>query len=132
MKNYSFQKFTSNNTRLESRVTITRNYAIGFPTKFYNDNNFANYKYVVLYYDTENRAIAIKPTNAEEEGRISILKSKQGYGGHIIAKSFFKMHNISVEDYRGRHEWQKLPAPQLGLAPEGHVFIIELSPYKEN
>ena len=46
---YNFKKFEGVNSRSEDRITITKNNSIGFPTKFYNDNNIKRFEYVCYF-----------------------------------------------------------------------------------
>lgn len=119
---FNFQKFEKTNARYENRITITSSNSIGFPTKFYQDNNLVDYKYVVLYYDKEQKVIGIQFTNSEEElHKFSILKSKQGYGGSIVATSFFKTYGLDPSKYKGKYLWNKIN--QEGI---GDIFVIQL------
>jgi hypothetical protein len=124
---YTFKKFEQTNGRFETRLTITRSKHIGLPTQFYKDNSIADYKYAVLYYDKENSAVALRFTNDEAEtGRFSIMRSGQGYGGSVIATSFFKANKIDTSRYAGRYEWEKKPLIEVGLPGEGNLFIVAL------
>lgn len=121
-KDYSFKKFQNRNARFESRISITKSNSIGFPTKFYKDNGIKQYKYVVLYYDKDKRAVGVQFTNDEsEKNKFSISHSKQGYGGSIVARSFFATCNISPKKYYGKYEWKKYP-----LEGVGELFVITL------
>lgn len=122
METYQFIKFEGRNLRLEDRITVTKSHSIGFPQKFYQDNNVKNYKYAVLYWDDKNKAIGIKFTNDEKEKNgFSIIHSKIGYGGGISAKSLFKTYHIDPAIYYGRYEWKKYN--QEGV---GEIFVINL------
>ncbi len=119
---YNFKKFEGVNSRSEDRITITKNNSIGFPTKFYNDNNIKRFEYVLLFWDIKNKAIGIKFTNEEsEKSKFKIIHSKIGYGGSITARSFFRGNNIDPKIYCGRYEWKKEKAEGIG-----EIFIIEL------
>lgn len=120
--NYQFKKFEGRNVRLEKRITITKSNSIGFPQKYYQDNSIKNYKYVVFYFDKNNNAIGIHFTNNEkEENKFSIIHSKVGYGGSVVARSFFRTYGIDTEKYHGRYEWKKQDIEGIG-----EVYIIEL------
>lgn len=120
---YQFKKFESRHKKQEDRITLTKSsFSIGFPQKFYNDNGIANFKYVVLYWDQSNKAIAIHFTNSEDEkNKFKINESKSGYGGGIGIKSFLKFYNIDPNIYHGRYEWVKQQLPEIG-----EVYIIKL------
>ncbi len=112
---FNFKKFEGRNKRHEDRITITKSGGIGFPTRFYQDNNLANFKYVILYWDEGNKAIGIQFNNDEsEKNKFSILKSGAGYGGNIIARSFFKDNRIENNKYYGKYEWVKQTIDGIG------------------
>lgn len=122
---FSFVKFEKTNQRFEDRITVTTSNSFGFPTKFFKDQNLSEYKYAVIYYDLNNKAVGINfNSNDEEKHKFSILKSKKGYGGSIVATSFFKTYNIDPKIYHGKYNWEK--KEQEGI---GTIYIIIL---KEN
>jgi len=120
---YSFKKFDEKNLRLENRITITKkSHSIGFPTQFYNENQISKFKYVVIYYDGEKKAIALHFTNDEnEKNRFVIHHSKDGYGGSIAVRSFMKLRDIDPEKYHGRYDWKLDQIEGVGT-----VYIIQL------
>jgi len=119
--NYQFVKFEARNTKTEDRITITKSQSIGLPSKFYNDNSIKKYKYAVLYYDKDIKAIGIQFTiNADEKHGFSISKSGK-YGGSIIARSFFKINSIDTGHYHGRYNWNKKKQNEIG-----ELYVIEL------
>ncbi|MFA4941145.1 MAG: hypothetical protein WC582_00915 [Patescibacteria group bacterium] len=106
---FNFTKFDGRNARLENRITITKSNSIGFPQKFYEDNKIKDYKYAVLFWDSENKAIGINFINDEnEKSKFSVMHSKIGYGGSIVARSFFKTYNIDLDTHHGRYDWEKV------------------------
>ncbi len=119
---YEFKKFEGKNIRQEKRLTLTRSNQIGFPTRFYTDNEIKKFKYVVLYWDSKNKAIGIYFTNDEkEENKFSIIHSKEGYGGSVVVRSFLRAYSIDPEIYYGRYEWEK-----LNLEGIGEIFLFKL------
>lgn len=119
---YNFKKFENTNQRTEERITITAHNSIGFPTKFYQNNNVENYKYVILYYDENEKVLGIQfSTDEQEKHRFSLIKSKQGYGASIVATSFFKVNGIDAKIYKNRYPWEKVA--QEGI---GELFVIKL------
>ena len=119
---YQFKKFEKKNVRMEDRITITKSNQIGFPTKFYQDNGIKDFKRVVLFWDVGNQAVGVHFTNNEKEkGSFKIIHSKEGYGGSIIARSFFRTNEIDPQKYHARYEWEK-----YNLAGTGDVFVIQL------
>lgn len=120
---FNLKKFENAHARVVDKITVTRTQSIGFPTKFYNDKNIKSFKYVVLYYDAEQKAIGIDFTNnVEEKSKFTIIHSKKGYGGSIIARSFFTTNEIDTNKYYGRYSWEKAPVPGVG-----DVFVIKLA-----
>lgn len=118
----AFVKFEETNKRQEDRITVTGHSSFGFPTKFYNDNKIGEYKYVTLFFDQENNQVGFYFHNDEaEKHKFSILKSKQGFGGSIVASSFFKSKNLNSKNYRDRYEWHKENIPEIG-----EIFVIKL------
>ena len=118
---YNFTKFENTHGRYENRITITSSKSIGFPTKFYEENKIDSYKYVILYFDVEKRAIGIQfSTDDNEPHKFTIIKSKDGYGGGIVATSFFRKHEIDPKLHKGKYDWQKVETQF------GKLFVIEL------
>ncbi len=119
---YNLKKFESVRAKVVDKITVTRNQSIGFPTGFYRDHKISDFKYVVLYYDSEQRAIGIDFTNdGEEKSKFTIIHSKDGYGGSIIARSFFTSNGIDAKKYYGRYSWEKYPVESVG-----EIFVIKL------
>src|SRR5438477_3764634 len=119
---YNFKKVESRNARTEDRITITKSGGIGFPTKFYNDNKIKDYKYVVLYYDHDQKALGIYFTNDEaEKNKFSIIHSHSGYGGSIVPRSFFKTYDIKPEIYYNRYSWSNEDQEDVGK-----LYVIHL------
>jgi hypothetical protein len=135
---FNFQKFERTNSKYEDRITITKRKSFGFPTRFYNDNHIEEYKYAVLYFDKENKAIGINFTNSQEEKhKFTIIKSKKGFGGSIIATSFFKSYTIDSEKYYGRYKWEIKQYPNIEklfviVLKERSDFEFKASPENNN
>jgi hypothetical protein len=126
---FNFKKFEGTNVKSESRITITKSNSFGFPSKFFNDNKINDFRYVVVCYDVDNKVIGLHFTNDEnEKNKYTIIKSKIGYGGSVIARSFFKAHNIDTTVYRNRYKWNIVEHESYGK-----LFVIELdNPKLEN
>lgn len=128
--NYSFQKFTSFNSRsAEQTVTITKNNTIGISSAFAEEHNLDKYNFAVLYYDRVASSIGIKFVNDRSEAaKFSLTRAQVGKGASIIAHSFFKKNNIQVEKYAGSKYFpKKLNARKdLNLNEPGSIFVIDL------
>ena len=120
---YQFKKFEERNTRLETRITVTRSSSIGFPSSFYHENGIKGFKYALLFWTAAKHAIGIHFTNDEVEKKSAFLiaHSKQGYGGSIVVRSFFRHHKIDPGLHYGRYEWEK-----ISDATTGELFVINL------
>jgi hypothetical protein len=125
--NYQFKKFENKNVRQEDKITITKSSSIGFPQRFYQDNNIKGFNYVVLFWDTDSSAIGINFSNNEnEKNKFKILHSKLGYGGSIVARSFFRSNDIDVKIYYGRYVWEKVK-----LESGEELYVIKLQEHKK-
>jgi hypothetical protein len=113
---FNFKKFEHVKQRQEKRITVTKSNSIGFPTQFYVDNKIKDYKYVELFWDADKNAIGVYFTNDEsEENKFRIIHSEK-YGGHILARSFFRGENIDPKVYRGRYNYEITDIPGKGKA----------------
>jgi len=118
---YNFKKHEDVHGRFENRISITGVHSFGFPTKFYEDNKLKDYKYVVLFWDAENKAIGLQFSNNEEEkSKLTLVRSSK-YGASLSAKSFFTKNDIDSKKHKGRYEWKKVQVPNVG-----EMFVIEL------
>lgn len=125
---YNLKEFTGRNERLETRMTITQSYSIGFPTKFFKDNKINDFKYVVLFFDDVKKAIGINFTNDDvKKNKFTIIKSKSGFGGSVVVRSFFKTFDIDPAIYHGRYDFEKVN--QEGF---GEIFVINLKENKKS
>lgn len=124
---FNFVQHTATGKRFEDRITVTRSRSIGLPTQFFLDNKIKDFKYATLFFDKERSAIGIVFANDESTpGKITITRNNQGYGGHILATSFFKANRINTKRFAGRYDYEKKPVRELGLDADGEMFIIEL------
>jgi hypothetical protein len=122
---YNFQRFEATNSRYETRITVTKSNHIGFPTAFFKDNNVGDY--VVLFYDSEQKVVAIHFTNdGSQKGKFTIMRNSRNYGGGIVATSFFKANRIDPQKYAGRYDFEKMDISEVGLEGEGSLFVIKL------
>lgn len=125
---YNLKKFTATSQRNENRITVTASNSFGFPAKFFRDNKVENYKYVVIYYDEHEKIVGFLFINDEgEQHKFTIIKSKRGYGGAIVATSFFKTNNIESKEYKGRYTWEI-----QDMEGVGKIFIIKLMKRQQN
>lgn len=123
----AFEKFENRHTRVEERITLTRSNSIGFPSRFYHDNNIKDFKYAVLFWNADTKEIGILFTNEESEKKngFAIARSKEGYGGSVVARSFFRHYKIDPNVYYGRYAWTK--STEAGI---GDIFVIRLTAHQ--
>lgn len=119
----AFEKFEHRHKKAEGRITVTKSNSIGFPAQFYTDNNIKDFNFVELFWNADTREIGIVFTKDEPEKKsgFAITKSKEGYGGSIVARSFFKHYKIDTKTVSGKYEWVKVPQETTG-----DMFVISL------
>jgi hypothetical protein len=118
-----FKKFENTHARFEERITLTKSYSLGFPTRFYEDNGIKKFKSVVLFYDEEKKEIGIQFSNDEEEKNAFSIVHSEKYGGTVPIRSFIRFHKIDPEIYYGRYDWEKRAEEGIG-----ELYIIKLKP----
>lgn len=119
MKNYKFLKFNGVYSRGDTKIGLNKSGLIRLSSGFCRATNITNFKYVVLFYDRDNRAIAFKFTNLREDGILRVTKDTTG--ATVSGKSFMVANNLELRSYFGRYDWEKQIIPNIG-----EVFIIEL------
>lgn len=123
----NLKKFEKTRVRMVNKISVTASNSFGFPRKFYQDNNIQDFKYVVLYYDENNKVVGFQFTNNEEEShKFTLIKSKQGYGASVVATSFFRAYNLDSKQYRGKYVWEKKKVEGIG-----EVYVIKLNERQE-
>ena len=124
---YNFSKHTKLRKRYETRISINKSMNIGLPTGFWEENEIDSFDFAVLFYDKLQNLVGVKFTRYKEVGAISIAKHNKGYGGHIPAKSFFKLNRIDTVKYAGRYQYRKLSMRSVGIPEEGSLFTVDLN-----
>jgi len=120
MIKYKFTRYERNYFRGDTRIGINKSGLIRLSSGFSRITNVANFKYVVLFYDTSNKAIAFKFTNTQENGALKVTKDRTS--ATISAISFIKANNLNPKNYSGRYDWKKLSIPSIG-----EVYIIDIT-----
>jgi len=119
---FQFKKVETRNLRSDDRISITTSNSIGITQTFYKDQNIANFKYVVFYYDAAVKALGILFTNDENEKfKFTIIHSKKGYGASIVVRSFFNNYKIDPKIYHNKYKWQIVDEPGVGK-----LYVINL------
>lgn len=122
MSEFNFVKFTGYYPRGDTKISINKSGLIRLSSGFCNITAILNHKYVVLYYDNQRRAIALKFTNKKEDGSLMLTKDK--YAMTISGKTFINANKIREF---GRFEWEKQIVPTIG-----EVYIIKLDKNEKN
>ena len=120
MKQFKFEKFSGDYFRGDKKIAINKSGLIRLSSGFCRIVNISKFQYIVLFYDENNNAIALKLTNDSESGAVKITKDKTA--ATISVKSFIKANNININSYFGRYDWEKITIPDVG-----EVFVIELN-----
>lgn len=122
----AWQKFQSTNQKFEERISISTNYSFGFPKTFYDRNNLEDYKYLVIFYDPEEKAIGFQFTNNQDEKhKFHIYRSKEKYGVSVTAKSFFNTYNIDPKTFKGKYTGTKTDVDGIGT-----LYTINLNEHQ--
>lgn len=116
---YRFTKFNGIYPRGDTKIGLNASGLIRLSSGFCRNTNVTNFKYSILFYDRQNKAMAFKFVIKSEDGVLRI--TKDGTGATISSLSFFRANNISIKNYSGRYEWKKMFIPDIG-----EVYIIEL------
>lgn len=119
MKQYKFVKFDGIYSRGDAKIGLNKSGLIRLSSGFCRINNILLFKYVVLYYDDLNKAIAFKFTNQREDGVLAVTKDTTG--ATVSVKSFMNANRLELRSYFGRYDWKKQTINGVG-----EVFIIEL------
>ena|ERR1700722_8995688 len=117
MKKYNFVRFTGVVPRGDTKIAINKSGLIRLSSGFCRITDILKFRYVLLFYDEINKAIAFKFTNTKEEGVLTVTKDKTG--ATISATSFIKANNLNQRSKR--YDWEKLNIPAIG-----EVFVINL------
>lgn len=106
-------------TRGDTKIAINKSGLIRLSSGFCRSTKITDLKYVVLFYDSKNKAIAFKFTNLKEDGVLKTTLDRTG--ATISATAFMKANNLMLRSYFGRYDWKKLVILDIG-----EVYIIEL------
>lgn len=83
---FKFEKFADTETSYDAKVSIRRTGQFGFNTGAANKYNLNDYPYVVLYFDSERRAIGIELQKERVEGALDLNRNPSNI--YIRSKNF--------------------------------------------
>lgn len=123
----AFREFTETGSRKKEFISITSNKTFGLSRNFLDAYNITDYHKAVIYYDADDKKIALYFTMFEAKNGINVRIPDPRYGGTIVAKSFFDLQKIDTEIYGGRYDdIEKIPPETLGASSIGDAFVITL------
>ncbi len=123
---YNFTRFERRSSRIENRISITKNYDFGLPSGFYRENGISSYQYAVFFFDDSKKTIGLFFTNnKKEKGSHRISHTNKMMGARISATAFLKSHGIEPSSYSGLYEWKKYEDSIIGT-----LYVIELGKIK--
>ncbi len=102
----AFERFTARGRSYAPKVSIWKRGQIGLSQGAVERFGLRNFKYVVMFYDSENKMIGLKFTNDEQEEGAAKMNVKPN-GAMFTAKSFLDYYDIEykeTEQYEIRHD----------------------------
>lgn len=116
---YNFEKFTAVGGKFVIGITLAKPGGLSMTSGLYNKYGVSKYTTADLFYDGDEKAIAIKFYEGNE-GNFNIKHREGGKGGYISAISFIKMNGL--EEYLGtRFEPKAYDDSRVG-----NVLVIDL------
>lgn len=101
-----FERFTQTGRSFKPKISIRSNSQIGLNCACITEFKLTDYKFAVLYYDKENKAIGIRLTNDKNEEGACKLRAREDSGASIAARSYidyYKLHRFNR--HRFDAEW---------------------------
>lgn len=123
-----FKMFTETGSRNKEFISITSNKTFGLSRNFLDAHKIGPHHKAVLYYDEEEKKIALYFSMFETKNGFNIRVPDPRYGGTIVAKSFFDLQKIDINVYSGRYDQIEKIRPSLLGANDiaGDAFVITL------
>ncbi len=119
MKTFNFKRFDGRYFRGDTKIGVNKSGLIRLSSGFCRLTNVTKFKYCVLFFDSNNKAMALKFTNVQEDGIFKVTSDTTG--ATVSAKSFFKANKLDLETFFGRYKWERKTITSIG-----EVYIIEL------
>lgn len=114
-----FQQFKQTGTKLGKNIIgIMRSLGFTFSAGFYHRNDIKSFKYIVLFYNSENGgSIGFAFTNNEEaKGKFKITHSERKTSGSVTCRSFFFNYDLAskIEQISGKYKPLEIEHPMFG------------------
>lgn len=122
---YNFKPTPYTQDRFIDGISITAAGRIGLSKYFVTKHHIQRKVRANLYWDAESQVLAIEFT-VEAAPAAHPVSFTQRYGGFINAARFFKNQQIKPQDYVGRYPYSVSHGPDVGIATNAHVFIMNL------
>jgi hypothetical protein len=123
---YNFQSAPYTQDRFIDGISITAIGRIGLPKYFVTKHRIQRESRANLYWDAERQTLAIDFTHKADPAAYPLSFTKR-YGGFINAARFFRNQQISPKEYVGRYPYAVSAGPDVGIATNSHIFIVDLS-----
>lgn len=121
-----FQRYNKDITRVVDKITLTTSKQLGFPQAFTKKHGIHDYEGIVLYWEPEDRAIAVQfTTNIAEQGFIKLVKNEK-YGAYAGISTFLATHSIDPKKFERRYEYDEVRSEQIGAPEDTKVFVFKL------
>ena len=133
MTTYTFLEIPNTSGKIIDSITLTSSDYLSFPTFFAEKHKLKEIDeklYLHLFYDKRKMAVAIQ-FSTKKSGDTYPVNGPEQYGATCKIKSFLLRNDINAELYKGRYEYKKVAASELGLEGEA-LFIIELTKNAES
>ncbi len=123
-----FQPYTHEMTRVIDKITLTTSKQIGFPQAFAKKHALLDYEGVLLYWNDEQKVIAVRFTNdMDEKGVMKLVKSDR-YGAYVSVSTFLATYSIDPKKYQRRYDYEQAKPELFGLDTKDPVFVFQLLP----
>jgi hypothetical protein len=110
---FKFEKYTTEGKQHRNPVISLSKIGEFYINKAAYNKFFKEFKYAIFYYDREQKAIGIEPTNEVQAGIHAIRLRRKGTVARISAKGFLKHFSI---DYNVSRKY----FPRL----EGKIIVL--------
>lgn len=144
MSTYTFTK-VEHDTNIKQALTdgmisLTKSGRIGLGRQFVEQHGVSADSRADLYWDSENKAIAIaiKTDSDDQTPKGNYVKVQPGDGytvgfvkgdaGYILSSSFFQKIGVDPTEYTGRYRYEVLKARDAGITDvDSDVFVVRLA-----
>ncbi|MBL8122410.1 hypothetical protein JNM87_06730 [Candidatus Saccharibacteria bacterium] len=115
-------------TRVIDKITLTTSKQIGFPQAFTKKHSLLDYEGVLLYWNPEQKAVAVRFTNdMDAKGVMKLVKSDR-YGAYVSVSTFLATYSIDPKEYQRRYDYDQVDPGLFGLTTQDPVFVFVLEP----